>query len=132
MPWGCRADRGSRNRTQPGSLGRLERQTVLIVLIVRAEVAVALRTSVKAIYSMNERGQLPGVVRIGRRILVKRPNRHKPAGIAAKETILNNHLVPFLGSRRLDEIRNEDVQQLKQHLTNKAAKTVNNVLTVLA
>lgn len=61
-----------------------------------------------------------------------RANRHKPSGIAAKETILNSHLMPFLGARRLDEIRNEDVQQLKQHLANKAAKTVNNVLTVLS
>ena len=36
------------------------------------EVADVLRTSPKAIYSMAERGQLPGVVRIGRRLLVKR------------------------------------------------------------
>jgi integrase len=40
-------------------------------------------------------------------------------------------LVPFLGSRRLDEISNEDVQRLKQSLGSKARKTVNNVLTVL-
>ena len=61
-----------------------------------------------------------------------RANRHKPSGIAAKETILDRHLVPFLGAHKLDEIRNEDVQQLKQRLANKAAKTVNNVLTVLS
>lgn len=36
------------------------------------EVAGILRTSPKAIYSMIERGQLPGVRRIGRRVLVKR------------------------------------------------------------
>ena len=36
------------------------------------EVADFLRTSPKAIYSMIERGLLPGVVRIGRRVLVKR------------------------------------------------------------
>ncbi len=34
------------------------------------EVASLLRTSRKAIYAMVERGQLPGVVRIGRRVLV--------------------------------------------------------------
>jgi excisionase family DNA binding protein len=34
------------------------------------EVAALLRTSQKAIYSMIERGLLPGVVRIGRRVLV--------------------------------------------------------------
>jgi len=35
------------------------------------EVADALRTSPKAIYTMIERRQLPGVVRIGRRVLVR-------------------------------------------------------------
>jgi excisionase family DNA binding protein len=34
-------------------------------------VAVALRTTRKAIYAMIERDQLPGVVRIGRRVLVR-------------------------------------------------------------
>ena len=60
-----------------------------------------------------------------------RANRHKPSGIASKETILRVHLVPLLGSKRLDAIRNEDVQQLKVQLRSKAPKTVNNVLTVL-
>jgi excisionase family DNA binding protein len=36
-----------------------------------SEVADLLRTSVKAIYVMVERRQLPGVVRIGRRVLVR-------------------------------------------------------------
>ena len=36
-----------------------------------SEVAATLRTSRKAIYSMIERGQLPGVTRIGRRVLVR-------------------------------------------------------------
>ena len=35
------------------------------------EVAELLRTSRKAIYTMIERAQLPGVVRIGRRVLVR-------------------------------------------------------------
>src|SRR5947207_11062926 len=60
------------------------------------------------------------------------PNRHKPSGIAAKETILNVHLVPLLGTKKLDAITNEDVQRLKNHLKEKAPKTVNNVLTVLS
>jgi excisionase family DNA binding protein len=37
-----------------------------------SEVADLLRTSVKAIYSMIDRRQLPGVRRIGRRVLVSR------------------------------------------------------------
>jgi excisionase family DNA binding protein len=35
------------------------------------ETATLLRTTRKAIYSMIERGQLPGVTRIGRRILIR-------------------------------------------------------------
>jgi hypothetical protein len=60
-----------------------------------------------------------------------RANRQKPSGIAAKETVLNVHLVPMLGSTRLDAITTEHVQQLKHQLRSKAPKTVNNVLTVL-
>src|SRR5258708_7258440 len=60
-----------------------------------------------------------------------RANRQKPSGIASKETILATHLVPFLGSKRLDAITTEQVQQLKRNLKHRAAKTVNNVLTVL-
>mgnify|MGYP001269063623 CR=1 FL=1 len=41
------------------------------MLLTPTEVAVLLRTSRKAIYSMVERAQLPGVVRIGRRVLVR-------------------------------------------------------------
>ena len=40
--------------------------------------------------------------------------------------------MPFLGHKRLDAITNEDVQRLKGWMQTKAAKTVNNVLTVLS
>jgi integrase len=60
-----------------------------------------------------------------------RANRQKPSGIAAKEMILRVHLVPALGHKKLDAIRSEDVQHLKSRLSTKAAKTVNNILTVL-
>jgi integrase len=60
-----------------------------------------------------------------------RANRQKPGGIAHKEGIIRVHLVPLLGSRRLDAITTEDVQRLKHDLQNKAPKTVNNVLSVL-
>ena len=39
-------------------------------LLTMEEVADVLRTSPRAIYAMVGRGQLPGVVRIGRRVLV--------------------------------------------------------------
>jgi hypothetical protein len=48
-----------------------------------------------------------------------------------KQIIFRNHLVPQLGSKRLDAITNEDVQRLKHRLQNKAVWTVNNVLSVL-
>ena len=40
-------------------------------LLTPTEVAGLLRTSKKAVYAMIERGQLPGVVRIRRRVLVR-------------------------------------------------------------
>jgi excisionase family DNA binding protein len=40
-------------------------------LLTPDEVAATLRTSRKAIYAMIERHQLPGIVRLGRRILVR-------------------------------------------------------------
>jgi len=61
-----------------------------------------------------------------------RANRQKPSGVAAKQTIVDTHLVPSLGHRRLDAIGNEDIQQLKRRLERKAAKTVNNTLSVLS
>ncbi len=43
----------------------------LPLLLSADEVAALLRTSRRAVYSMLERGQLPGVVRIGRRVLFR-------------------------------------------------------------
>ena len=41
------------------------------ILLTPNEVAELLRTSRKAIYTMVERDQLPGIVRIGRRVLIR-------------------------------------------------------------
>lgn len=49
----------------------IPRETLPVFLTV-AETADLLRTSRKAIYAMIERGQLPGVRRVGRRILIRR------------------------------------------------------------
>ena len=43
----------------------------LPVLLTVDEVASLLRTTRKAVYAMVERKQLPGVVRLGRRILIR-------------------------------------------------------------
>ena len=40
-------------------------------LLTSGEVAALLRTTRKAVYAMVERGQLPGVVRLGRRVLFR-------------------------------------------------------------
>ena len=41
-------------------------------LLTAAEVAQILRTSPKAVYTMAHRGLLPGVIHVGRRLLVRR------------------------------------------------------------
>jgi excisionase family DNA binding protein len=41
-----------------------------LTLLTAAEVARLLRTTTTAVYCMIERGQLPGVIRIGRRVLI--------------------------------------------------------------
>ena len=43
----------------------------LPLLLTPAEAGALLRTSRKAIYALVERGQLPGVTRIGRRVLIR-------------------------------------------------------------
>ena len=58
-------------------------------------------------------------------------NRQKPSGIAAKRTILNQHVLPALGGRKLDAITDADVQRLKGQLTHLQPKTVSNILSVL-
>ena len=42
------------------------------MLLTPDETADLLRTSRRAVYAMTERGQLPGVTRIGRRVLYRR------------------------------------------------------------
>jgi integrase len=59
-------------------------------------------------------------------------NRLKPSTVAAKRAILRLYLIPMLGRRKLDAIKNEDVQRLKASLEVKSPKTVNNVLAVLS
>ena len=44
----------------------------LPLLLTSEEVAELLRTTRAAVYAMTERGQLPGVTRIGRRLLFRR------------------------------------------------------------
>lgn len=59
-------------------------------------------------------------------------NRQKASSIYAKESILRRHLVPLLGTKRLDDITDVDVQALKVRLADCKPKTVNNVVVVLS
>ncbi len=59
-------------------------------------------------------------------------NRQKASTVYAKECILRVHLVPVLGTKRLDQITDADVQTLKVTLTEHRPKTVNNVLATLS
>lgn len=45
------------------------------------EVAEFLRTTERAIYAMVERNQLPGIVRLGRRVLIRRAEVHAMVGL---------------------------------------------------
>ncbi|GJM43205.1 MAG: hypothetical protein DHS20C21_00470 [Gemmatimonadota bacterium] len=81
-----------------------------------------------------ERDEVPTLAKFAPRFIngYARANRHKPGGIANKESHLRIHLLPVFGTRRLDEIRNEDIQTLKTKLAKKAPATVNNVLSTLS
>jgi excisionase family DNA binding protein len=57
---------------RPGTAPQSGPAGVLPILLTMGEVAAVLRTSRKAVYAMAERAQLPGVARIGRRLLVRR------------------------------------------------------------
>ncbi len=84
--------------------------------------------------STPKRKEVPTLREFAERFLdgYARANRQKPSTIVTKESLLRVHLTPVLGAKRLDAIANEDVQQLKSALRAKAAKTVNNILSVLS
>jgi integrase len=59
-------------------------------------------------------------------------NRLKKGTVDAIESHFKNHLLPQLGTKRLNQISNEDVQSLKGSMKHLAPKTVNNVLSDLS
>lgn len=61
-----------------------------------------------------------------------RANGNKPSTLAAKRTILDLHLYPVLGVRRLDHVGAVEIQRLKLHLAEYAPKTKACVLSQLA
>ena len=59
-------------------------------------------------------------------------NRHKPSTIQGKQQHLRNHLIPYFGTRRLDQITQEELQRLKAAMAGRSSKTINNVLATLS
>lgn len=59
---------------------------------------------------------------------------NKPSEQAAKISILNQHLLPVFGRRRLDSITAKDVEHLKAELLDRgrSRKRVNNIINVLS
>jgi Site-specific recombinase XerD len=58
---------------------------------------------------------------------------NKPSSVESKEAILRTHLLPFFGSRRLDEVTYPAIQDFKMKTVadGLSKKSVNNYLTVL-
>lgn len=59
-------------------------------------------------------------------------NRHKPSGIASKESAYRLYIEPAVGTKKLDQIGHEDVAKIKRKMIEKKPATVNNVLTALS
>lgn len=78
--------------------------------------------------------QVPTFAEFSRRFLAEYAvaNRLKPSTIHNKSTLLHNYLLPHLGDRPLDQLREPDVQRLKAALHSFAPATVNNALTLLS
>jgi integrase len=85
-------------------------------------------------HQQEERKEVPTLREFGPRFIENyaKANQQKASGVASKQSILNRHLYPLLGDRKLDQIDDEDVQRIKAALAARNRKTVNNVLTVLA
>ncbi|MCH9684611.1 MAG: site-specific integrase [Deltaproteobacteria bacterium] len=57
---------------------------------------------------------------------------NKPSSVRAKRSIYDNHLVPFFGKLRLDQIRPREIDRYKAKVIDRLhPKTINNTLTVL-
>jgi integrase len=57
--------------------------------------------------------------------------RQKASTLSGKESVFKKHLLPAIGSKRLDQITTEDVQSIKASLAEHSPKTANNVVSVL-
>jgi integrase len=94
-----------------------------------------LRQALQDRQRVEERVEIPTLRDFASRWLeAARGDRQKPSTLRAKEVILERHLLPALGTKRLDAIRADDVAALKARLAARglAPKTTNNILVVLS
>ena len=96
-----------------------------------AELLRAGRASVEPLQPTKE---VPTLAEFGPRYIENhaKADRLKASTVDWIGRVYKNHLYPSFGSKRLDEIRNEDIQALKAKLADRNRKTVNNVLGVLS
>jgi integrase len=61
-----------------------------------------------------------------------RVRRQKFSTVTTKKCLLETHIVPVLGDKRLDEINDDEVNRLEANLGKASDKSVNNVLCVVS
>lgn len=86
-----------------------------------------------AVHGNEVKEEVPTLVQFAPRYIEEhaRANRQKHSTIVQKQQVIDHHLVPRMGSKKLDQVSDADVQKLKADLVERSAKTVNNILTVL-
>jgi len=91
------------------------------------------RQAILLLHGKPRRKEVPTLEAFAPRYMAEhvKANRHKPSTQSLKEHIIDFYLKPRWARRRLDEIRDSDVQKLKAELADLSPKTVNNVLCVL-
>jgi integrase len=110
-----------------------EREHHIKLLTRQGHTAEGIRRLLQGGTEANDRPDVPTLSEFAPKFIeYAKANRQKASTIYAKESILRVHLVPALGTKRLDAITEEDVQSLKVRLAEHMPKTVNNVLTVLS
>jgi integrase len=80
-----------------------------------------------------QRRVVPTVLEFGPRYVTEycEANRQKPSTIIQKKLIIGYYLKPRVGSKKLDQVTDSDVQRLKADLRNLSPKTTNNALVCL-
>lgn len=86
-----------------------------------------------AINGKHEREAVPTLAEFAPRYIEQhaKANRQKHSTIIQKQRVIDHHLLPRLGKKKVDAVSDADVQKLKADLVERNPKTVNNILTVL-